>query len=88
MNKNFSVANWDEYIPLPICEEYPEYYEFYQKTWKLVNSHVKKIDGMPQSPYMDEAFCETQIWIWDSCFTSLFCKYGKEVFPGIETNSF
>ncbi len=40
---------------------------------------------MPQSPYMDEAFCDTQIWIWDSCFMSLFCKYAQEVFPGVET---
>ncbi len=34
---------------------------------------------------MDEAFCATQVWIWDSCFMSLFCKYAKEVFPGVET---
>lgn len=40
---------------------------------------------MPQSPYMDEAFCETQVWIWDSCFMSLFCKYAREAFPGVET---
>ena len=40
---------------------------------------------MPQNPYMDEAFCDTQIWIWDTCFMSLFCKYAREVFPGIES---
>ena len=40
---------------------------------------------MPQTPYMDEAFCATQVWIWDSCFMSLFCKYAREAFPGVET---
>ena len=34
---------------------------------------------------MDEAFCDTQIWIWDTCFMSLFCKYAQSVFPGIES---
>ena len=40
---------------------------------------------MPQNPYMDEAFCDTRVWIWDTCFMSLFCKYAREVFPGVET---
>jgi hypothetical protein len=40
---------------------------------------------MSQNPYMDEAFCDTQVWIWDSCFMSLFTKYAREAFPGVET---
>ena len=85
MKKIFNASNWREYIPQPICEEFPEYSEFYNKTWDLARDHVREIKGMPQSPYMDEALCDTQIWIWDSCFMSLFCKYAQEVFPGIET---
>ena len=72
-------------IPIPIYEEHPEYNVLYMKAWELSYSHIKHIDGMPQSPYMDEAFCETQIWIWDSCFMSLFCKYARDIFPGVET---
>lgn len=40
---------------------------------------------MPQNPYMDEAFCDSQVWIWDSCFMAIFCKYCRDVFPGVET---
>ena len=40
---------------------------------------------MPQNPYMDEGFCETQVCIWDTCFMSLFCKFAQDVFPGKET---
>lgn len=85
MAYNFGCENWREYIPTPICEDKPEYLEFYEKAWEIAFEHIKNIDGMPQTPYMDEAFCETQVWIWDSCFMSLFCKYAREVFPGIET---
>ena len=85
MEKNFLAQNWKDYLPRPICEEFPEYQEFYEKTWELARSHVKSIEGMPQNPYMDEAFCDTQVWIWDTCFMSLFCKFAQEVFPGKET---
>ena len=85
MQKNFRAANWEEYLPRPVCEAHPEYAEFYQKTWRLARDHVKSIPGMPQDPYMDEAFCESQVWIWDTCFMSLFCKFAQEVFPGVET---
>lgn len=77
--------NWKASIPVPVYEEHGEYTELYNKAWELAFEHIKTIDGMPQSPYMDEAFCETQIWIWDSCFMSLFCKYARDVFPGVET---
>ena len=82
---NFGASNWRDYIPMPICEEHPEYNEFYMKAWELAYDHIKELPGMPQTPYMDEAFCATQFWIWDTCFMSLFCKYAREVFPGDET---
>lgn len=85
MNRKFGCENWHEFVPVPICEDNPAYLEFYKKAWELAYAHVKSIDGMPQTPYMDEAFCQTQVWIWDSCFMALFCKYAKEVFPGVET---
>ena len=85
MKQNFGGENWREFVPIPICEDNPEYSEFYEKAWELAYAHIKSIDRMPQTPYMDEAFCETQVWIWDSCFMSLFCKYAKEAFPGVET---
>ena len=85
MEKFFKCKNWQDFIPEPICEDKPEYFELYKKAWELAHDHIKHIEGMPQTPYMDEAFCETQVWIWDSCFMALFCKYASEVFPGVET---
>jgi glycogen debranching enzyme len=85
MEKNFKAANWKDYIPHPVWENHPEYEEFYNRVWELARDHVRDIPGMPQNPYMDEAFCDTQVWIWDSCFMSLFCKFAQEVFPGVET---
>ena len=85
MEHKFGIANWRDYIPTPVCEAHPEYLEFYHKAWELAFAHIKDIPGMPQNPYMDEALCATQVWIWDSCFMSLYCKYAREVFPGVET---
>ena len=85
MKNNFGAKNYKDYIPHPVDDAHPEYLALYEKAWALAYAHIKDIPGMPQTPYMDEAFCDTQIWIWDSCFMSLFCKYGREVFPGVET---
>ncbi len=83
--KNFECENWHEYIPEPICDENPEYFDFYKKAWEIAHNHIKHIEGMPQTPYMDEGFCDTIVWIWDTCFMTLFCKYAREVFPGVES---
>ena len=85
MKKNFTASDWESYIPLPVCEENPEYEAFYKKAFSMAHDHIKSSPGMPQDPYMDEAFCHTQVWIWDTCFMSLFCKFAPEVFPGVET---
>ncbi len=85
MEKNFGCHNWREYVPVPIYDENPGYLDFYNKAWELAFLHIKDVPGMPQTPYMDEAFCDTQLWIWDSCFMSLFTKYAREAFPGVET---
>lgn len=85
MSNNFGAANWKDYVPKPIYDKHPEYADFYMNAWRLAFDHIKTVPGMPQNPYMDEAFCATQVWIWDSCFMSLFCKYARDVFPGVET---
>lgn len=85
MNMKFDLENWKDYIPRPVCEDFPEYNSLYEKAWELAFEHIKDIPDMPQTPYMDEAFCDTRIWIWDTCFMSLFCKYAFKVFPGVES---
>lgn len=78
-------AEWKSRIPVPVCSEHPEFNRLYWKAWELAHDHILDIPGMPQTPYMDEAFCDTDIWIWDSCFMTLFCKYAQSRFPGVET---
>jgi hypothetical protein len=56
--KSSSPYDWKKKIPLPICEDVPDYDKLYQKAWELAHDHIRYIDGMPQSPYMDEAFEE------------------------------
>ena len=85
MQKNFTSSGWKKYVPRPVCEAHPEYESFYNRAWELARDHVRSIEGMPQNPYMDEAFCDTQVWIWDTCFMTMFCKFAQEAFPGVET---
>lgn len=85
MKKNFNDTEWKKYLPEPVCEEHPEYGMLYKRAWEIAHEHVRHIEGMPQDPYMDEGLCDTQVWIWDSCFMSLYCKLAPEVFPGVET---
>ena len=85
MEKKFDIEKREKYTPVPVYGGHDEFSAFYEKAWELASEHVKSIPGMPQNPYMDEAFCATQIWIWDSCFMSLFCKYARGAFPGVET---
>lgn len=85
METYFGAKNWRDYIPLPIDDEHFEYNELYMKAWQLAFDHIKYLPGMPQTPFMDEAFCKTQFWIWDTCFMSLYCKYARAVFPGVES---
>ena len=86
ISRNFDpAAEWKSHIPVPVNEEHPEYLELYWKAWELAHDHIKDIPGLPQTPYMDEAFCDTQIWIWDTCFMSLFCKFAGDLFPGVES---
>lgn len=85
----FSVAQLKPFdkdlIPQPVFEENPEMVDLYWKAWEIAYDHVKVQEGIPQSPYMDEAFNDNAIWIWDTEFMVLFCKYAPDLFPGIES---
>ncbi|UOB18459.1 MGH1-like glycoside hydrolase domain-containing protein [Abyssalbus ytuae] len=72
-------------IPQPVFEEKPELVDLYWKAWELAYNHIREQEGIFQSPYMDEALWDDTIWIWDTEFMVLFCKYAPELFPGIES---
>ena len=79
--KEFNKTNF----PKPIFDEQPELVDFYYKAWELAWSHILHREDMPQKDYMDEAMIPNQIWIWDTCFMSLFSRYAFNQVPGIES---
>lgn len=72
-------------FPQPVFDREPGYVDFYWKACDLAYAHVLTQPGLPQSPYMDEAFWDDTIWIWDTCFMSLYCRYAPQALPGIES---
>ena len=72
-------------IPEPVFEAEEGYNALYWKAWELAWEHVKYQPGLVQPLYIDEGLWDDTIWIWDSEFMVLFCKYAPELFPGIQT---
>ncbi len=72
-------------IPQPIFDKNPEMVQLYWVAWEIAYNHIKDDNGLIQSPYLDEAFWDDTIWIWDTEFMSLFSKYAPRLFPGIES---
>lgn len=72
-------------IPQPVFDAEPGYVELYWKAWELAYAHVKWQNGLVQPLYMDEGLWDDTIWIWDSEFMVMFCKYAPKLFPGIQT---
>ncbi len=72
-------------VPEPIFDADPELVELYWRAWEIAHAHVKDSPGAPHTPYMDEAFWDDTVWIWDTSFMSLFCRYSPEQFPGVES---
>ena len=72
-------------LPSPIYDEDPGYSELYEVAWKQAYEHIKYQPGLVQPLYMDEGLWDDTIWIWDTEFMVLFCKYAPDVFPGIQS---
>lgn len=81
----FAHADWREEIPQPVHPD-KDLVDLYHKTWEIAHGRVRVgPKGLPASPYMDENCYENDIWIWDTCFMSLFSKYAPKSFPGMES---
>ena len=90
----FVLINWgfsqvekqpDITIPKIIYSPNESYVELYNKAWELALDHIKYEEGMPQSPYIDEAFWDHTIWIWDTEFMMLFYKHAQTPFSSIKS---
>ena len=75
----------DADLPEVIVEAEPELADFYRLAWKLAWDHVYESDQMPFSPYLSEGCGVNRVWIWDSCFMGMFCRYALKSFPGRAT---
>lgn len=77
--------DFQKHVPEIIFDAEPRLPEFVRFAWKCAADHIRECPGAPQARYMDEAFAPDRIWIWDTCFMALYCKYAQEYFPGIES---
>ncbi len=81
-----SFADTRDKLPKPIYDENPLYVQMYWKTWELGfrNFHEPRPGSGFVSQFMDAAFNEN-IFLWDSCFLTMFCNYANPLVPGITT---
>lgn len=77
--------DWKSEVPLAVHPD-TGLVSLYYKTWELAAGRVRRgPEGLPASPYLDENCYDDQIWIWDTCFMTLFSKYAPKAYPGKET---
>ena len=76
---------WRNAVPKPVFDKEPAYVDLYWKAWTLAHEHIMEQAGLPESRYMDEALWDDTLWVWDTCFMVMFCKYSPEEFPGVES---
>lgn len=74
-----------EWLPQPVFQYHRGLVDLYWQAWEQAWRHIGQNEGLVQKKYMDEGLWDDTIWIWDSEFMALFCKYAPHVFPGIET---
>lgn len=84
--RRFIVPEFDvSLLPAPVFEKEKGFVDLYWLAWKQAYEHIKYQEGLPQPLYMDEGLWDDTIWIWDSEFMTMFCKYAPNLFPGIQT---
>jgi Mannosylglycerate hydrolase MGH1-like glycoside hydrolase domain len=73
-------------LPAPIYDEKSLWIETYWKAWQLAfkNFHEPAPQSGYVSQFIDAAFNEN-IFLWDSCFMTMFCNYASPLVPGIST---
>src|SRR5208337_822368 len=73
-------------LPSPIYDDNPVLVRLYWKAWKLAFHNF--YEPAPQSgfvsQFIDAAF-NKNIFLWDSCFMTMFCNYAYPLVPGISS---
>jgi hypothetical protein len=73
-------------LPSPIYDEDPVLVRLYWKAWELAFHifHEPALQSGFVSQFIDAAF-NANVFLWDSCFMSMFCNYADPLVPGIST---
>ncbi len=73
-------------LPSPIYSANPLWVRTYWKAWELAfrNFHQPAPGSGFVSNFIDAAF-NKNIFLWDSCFMTMFCNYAYPLVPGIST---
>jgi len=71
-------------LPSPIFDEDPNYVRCYWKAWEVAfrNFHEPAKGSGFVSQFIDAAFNQN-IFLWDTCFMTMFCNYAHACVPGI-----
>ena len=79
-----AFADAKDRLPSPVYDENPLYVQMYWKTWQLAfgNLHEPTPQSGFVSQFIDASFNEN-IFLWDTCFLTMFCNYGHPWAPGI-----
>ena len=84
-----ATLSLQEIVPQPVYAADTTFVELYYTAWEPASEHIRHEDGLASPLYMDEGCLDGMgpqtIWIWDTAFMSLFCKYAPAQFPGVES---
>jgi hypothetical protein len=71
-------------LPSPIFDEDPDYVRCYWKAWELgFRNFHEPIEGSGFVSQLADAGFSNAAFQWDTCFITMFCKYGHPHVPGI-----
>jgi hypothetical protein len=73
-------------LPEPFWEGHPSVIACYLETWKRAFAHLRRPEPASGfvARFIDPAFNDC-IFLWDSCFMTLFGRYGARAFPFVRT---
>ncbi len=71
-------------LPAPIFSERPDWVALYWRAWELAcrNFHLPAVGSGFVAPFIDAAFNQN-IFLWDTCFLTMFCNVAHPLVPGI-----
>jgi hypothetical protein len=81
-----ALAQAQPALPEPFWEGHPSVISCYAEAWRLAFAHLRRPEPASGlvARFIDPAFNDC-IFLWDSCFMTLFGRYGARAFPFVRT---